>query len=148
MSQISYAVTLRNSNHSHPSYPVGMIMGTLSLDANGMVFHPQSDKLQPLVIHWHNLTSTYTQLILYPMEWVIWAWWLLALPILLTFVTFGVIAPKLAIVSVKFKDADFDKICVVEFCTDSVISFLGQSWATNLEQEMWELKRAYRRAKG
>lgn len=122
----SHKVMLRNKNHSHPNFPDGLTSGTLVVDDNGLVFHPNNSSLSGLPIHWDNLTSTYPDVQLYPAMWVFLLWIFMVYPFIASADTLGNVNPYIGVLSVKFKDATFDKICVVEFCSFSLVSFLGR----------------------
>ncbi len=144
MASNTYHVSLWNKNHSHPEYPEGIFGGTLTLNENGLLFQPERSSLPPLVVHWDNLTSTYPDAQLHPSPLLHLVWFFSGYPGLVTVFTFGIIYLYLGSLSIKFKDARYDKICVVEFTKFSIMWAFGKNWANNLEQEMWELKRSLR----
>jgi hypothetical protein len=122
----------------------GVARGTLNVDDNGLVFHPHNNSYPALVIHWDNLVSTYPDVQPYPAKWIHLGWILIGYGAIASTFTLGVVYPWVGVVSVKFKDATFDKVCVVQFCFDNFVSFLARRWAVNLEKLIWELKRSHR----
>ena len=140
----TYNVMLRNKNHSHPDFPDGLTSGTLVVDDNGLVFHPNNRSLSVLPIHWDNLTSTYPDVQLYPAIWIFILWIFMAYPFVVSMITLGHVNPYVGVLSVKFKDVTFDKICVIDFCSLNFVSFLGRMWAVELETTIWKLKSNHR----
>lgn len=147
MSQYFYAIVL-NPNQSYPGYPplksVFSGRGKLTLEDNGMVFHPfDTNRLRPLTIHWDNLVSTYPSTQPYPDAWVnigwtvMFKWWLTPLTL---FQYDNVVGG----VSVKFKEARYDKVCVLEFIVGGGFRSQAYNQAMKLDKAIWEYRRSNR----
>jgi hypothetical protein len=141
MSSNTYDIVLWNKNHSHPEFPSGYFKGNLTVDKHGLVFLPKKPSYPNVVIHYDNVTSTYTEVFQGPRmydfagdrtEYVMLA------------LAFGRIQPYLSHLSVKFKLVDFDKICVIGFCSSNLLPFFGSGWAEHVETDIWNYKRNLR----
>lgn len=139
MSDCFENIVIWNKNNSHPDFQEYLI-GELCLHDNGMLFtFIDGHHRTPLAIPWKNLTSTFISshksLKLVPFL-------TLNRPSVLASMSlwtgFGV---NLGSVSIKYKDAEYDKIIVIEFIRPYGIIFTHAAWAKDLDRKIWQYKK-------
>ena len=142
----TYPLVMWNDNHSYPALSDGYFPGHLTLEQAGMIFRGKNG--EEIIIAWEHLVSTYpdSRLVRNGALWV--AWTALQYPMLVTMFTLGLIAPRCGFVSVKWRDIDFDKLCVVEFALypkkTTITSFQALQMAEELDTAIWIARKQYR----